>query len=218
MKKNSIIPKLPMLGGIALLIVVFVVGPAAGAPEGPWNFDHRSDKIFNRYSETPLAALTGTDGRRTLNRYYELRQYPGSPPRTPHEVAASFDEEGDNADCLSCHGSGGYDQVQKAYAPVTPHPENELCNQCHVPQTTPALFVENDWRSIAPPPLGRSQLAGSPPPAPHALQMREDCLACHAGPAAVAEIRVEHASRGNCRQCHMPLVATEPTTYFQRPE
>jgi cytochrome c-type protein NapB len=192
----------------------FLVLPANAAPDIPQDFDSDGEKIFNRYNDTPLAALTGTDGRRTLNSFYELRQYSGSPPRVPHEVPVFYQK--DNTDCIACHGRGGYDAEQDAYAPVTPHPENENCYQCHVPQRTEKLFVETNWRSINPPKLGRSQLGGSPPSIPHSLQLREDCIACHTGPAAVAEIRVEHASRGNCRQCHVPMVATELTKKFQR--
>jgi cytochrome c-type protein NapB len=42
-----------------------------------------------------------------------------------------------------------------------------------------------------------------PPPIPHDLQFRENCLACHGGPAAVAAIRTSHPERVNCRQCHL---------------
>lgn len=187
---------------------------ADAAPDIPAGFDSQGEKIFNRYNDTPLAAMTGTDGRRTLNSFYELRQYPGSPPRVPHTVPSFYQD--DNTDCLACHGRGGYDAEQDAYIPVTPHPENENCYQCHVPRRTEKLFVRTNWQSINPPNLGRSQMGGSPPPIPHSLQLREDCIACHTGPAAVAEIRVEHASRGNCRQCHVPMVSTALKTEFQR--
>lgn len=193
---------------------IFMALPALAAPDIPPGFDSGGEKIFNRFTETPLAAMTGTDGTRNLNSFYELRQYPGSPPRIPHSVPFFFRD--DTADCLACHGKGGYDARQNTYIPVTPHPENENCLQCHMPRRTDTLFVETDWQSISPPKLGRSQLGGSPPPIPHSLQLREDCIACHTGPGAVAEIRVEHASRGNCRQCHVPMVATEPLSTFQR--
>lgn len=204
-----------MILGFAAVCVTgaFMVLPV-NAADVPLGFDSGGEKIFSRYDETPLAAMTGTGVRRTLNTFYELRQYPGSPPRIPHQVAASFSE--DTAKCLSCHGRGGYDPERDAYAPVTPHPDNELCYQCHVPITTEELFVENNWQSINPPKLGRSQLGGSPPPIPHSLQLREDCIACHTGPAAVAEIRVEHGSRGNCRQCHVPMPASNPVLEFTR--
>jgi cytochrome c-type protein NapB len=58
--------------------------------------------------------------------------------------------------------------------------------------------------SIMPPRLGRAALPGAPPPVPHDLQMRGNCIACHVGPGTVVAIRVEHPSRGNCRQCHVP--------------
>jgi cytochrome c-type protein NapB len=57
-------------------------------------------------------------------------------------------------------------------------------------------------------------LPGGPPPIPHGLQMRENCLACHAGPAAVAEIRTPHPTLVNCRQCH--ALSTEPPAAFER--
>lgn len=204
-----------VLGFVAICLSgAFMVLPVKAAEDIPQGFDSDGEKIFNRFNETPLAAITGTDGRRTLSEYYELRQYPGAPPRVPHEVPRSF--SGDTLKCLSCHGRGGYDVNQDAYAPVTPHPEYENCFQCHVPQRTETLFGESGWQSINPPKLGLSEMGGSPTPIPHSLQLREDCIACHTGPAAVAEIRVEHGSRGNCRQCHVPLIATEPRKEFTR--
>jgi cytochrome c-type protein NapB len=197
-----------------ILIGVLSALPAAAADNVPYGFDSGGQKIFTRYNETPLAAMSGTDGRRNLNSFYELRQYPGSPPRIPHKVFPAFSDEAE--DCLACHGRGGYDVELDAYAPVTPHPEKELCYQCHVPELTDGLFVESNWLSVPPPKLGNSQLGGSPPPIPHSLQMRDDCIACHAGPAAVAEIRVDHATRGNCRQCHVLFIATEPALEFTR--
>lgn len=215
MKKADIMIGRVVIGFAAICLSgAFMALPTNAAPDIPQGFDSDGEKIFNRYNNTPLAAMTGTDGRRTLNSFYELRQYPGSPPRVPHEVPVFYQD--DNSDCIACHGRGGYDAEQDTYAPVTPHPENENCFQCHVPRRTEKLFVKSNWQSINPPKLGRSQMGGSPPPIPHSLQLREDCIACHTGPAAVAEIRVEHASRGNCRQCHVPMVATEIKTTFQR--
>lgn len=194
----------------------FMALPTSAAPDIPQGFDAGGEKVFKRYDETPLAVMTGTDGRRTLNDYYELRQYPGSPPRIPHDLSTAFTAGGVNLNCISCHGKGGYVVALDAYAPVTPHPEYESCSQCHVPQRTKELFVGTDWQSINTPRLGRSAMGGSPPPIPHSLQLREDCIACHTGPAAVAEIRVEHGSRGNCRQCHVPMISTEPMKEFVR--
>ena len=99
--------------------------PVIAADNIPYGFDSGGEKIFTRYNETPLGALSGTDGRRNLNSYYELRQYPGSPPMIPHKVSPTFSGEAEN--CIACHGRGGYDVEKDAYAPVTPHPESELC-------------------------------------------------------------------------------------------
>lgn len=205
-----------MILGVAAICLagVLLAMPAAVADDIPLGFDSGGEKIFTRYNETPLVAISGTDGRRNLNSYYELRQYPGSPPRIPHQVSPSYADEIE--DCLACHDRGGYDVELDAYAPVTPHPENELCYQCHVAKLIDELFVETDWLSVPPPKLGNSQLGGSPPPIPHSLQLRDDCIACHTGSGAVAEIRVEHGTRGNCRQCHVVFVATEPVLEFTR--
>ena len=47
-----------------------------------------------------------------------------------------------------------------------------------------------------------------PPVIPHKVFMRENCQACHAGPAARKEIRTEHPERAQCRQCHVEQVVT----------
>jgi len=178
------------------------------------DFDHQGRKIYVAADETPTIFMSAESGDRNLAGYYNLRQYPGSPPRIPHPVNLTF--TGDETDCLSCHAKGGYSQEFGKFVPVTPHPESTLCYQCHAQVTTEELFVGTDWKSIDPPRLGRSFLSSSPPPVPHSLQLRENCIACHTGPGAVAEIRVGHASRGNCRQCHVPAVQTAPMVEFRR--
>lgn len=146
---------------------------------------------------------------RTLSEYYSRRQYPGSPPQIPHPVEA----HGVKLKCLACHARGGWTEKLKRITPVTPHPEQIYCRQCHVKAATDKLFVDNNWMSIPPPRLGRSYLPGAPPPIPHDLQMRGNCIACHVGPGTVTAIRVKHPSRGICRQCHVPDPPVEP---FQR--
>jgi cytochrome c-type protein NapB len=187
---------------------------AANAAEVPENFDNQGGKIFTARQQTPTGNLSADSGGRTLSKFYELRQYPGSPPRIPHIVNLSF--SGNETDCLSCHRKGGYSPEFNAFAPVTPHPENILCSQCHTLVQSDELFVETDWLSISPPRLGQSFLPGSPPAIPHSLQLRENCIACHTGPGAVAEIRVDHASRGDCRQCHVNVMQSQPLSEFIR--
>ncbi len=170
------------------------------------NFDHNGRVVFTGYDDTTADYMEGNSTSRTLNYYYSLRQYPGSPPYIVHTLE---DEKGRTYECLSCHARGGFTQSMNRFTPVTPHPEQTYCRQCHVKPVTEKLFKETDWASIMPPRLGRSALPGSPPPIAHELQMRENCIACHVGPGAVAVIRVEHPMRGNCRQCHLPMVATD---------
>lgn len=165
------------------------------------DFDHNGNAIFEDYDKMSRAYLEGTSTERTLNAYYSLRQYPGSPPMIPHKVE---DEQNEKMDCLACHEKGGWTEELKRNTPITPHPEQTSCRQCHAKPTTDQLFVENNWVSMPPPLLGRSYLPGAPPPTPHDLLRRGNCIACHVGPGAVTAIRVEHPSRGNCRQCHVP--------------
>ena len=165
------------------------------------DFDEGGKTIFVNYDQISEDYLEGTSTARTLDEYYSRRQYPGSPPLIPHKV-----EEPDLApvECLTCHARGGWTEELKKNTPITPHPEHEACQQCHITATEAELFVEIDWMSVAPPRLGRASLPGAPPPVPHDLQMRGNCVSCHVGPGTVAAIRVEHPSRGNCRQCHLP--------------
>ena len=157
---------------------------------------------------------------RSLTEYYQNRAYPGAPPIIPHEVLSEKGIGGKS--CLQCHQNGGFVTQFKAYAPVSPHPEMINCKQCHVPaKTKNNAFVGTDWKKLDAPQLGNAALIGSPPIIPHSLQMRENCLSCHAGPAAPREIRVSHPMRVNCRQCHVPstqkpLIEWQPLDAFSR--
>ena len=140
--------------------------------------------------------------QRTMDTFLERRAYPGAPPVIPHPVQ----NDGFMADgCLDCHRGGGWVPEQQAYAPVTPHPDYGNCRQCHVPmdEDTP-LFADIDWHPRLAPEMDVRAMPGAPPVIPHDLQLREDCHACHTGPAAVAEIRTDHGDRVHCRQCHVP--------------
>jgi cytochrome c-type protein NapB len=160
---------------------------------------------------------------RTLATYHLLRSYPGAPPRVPHGLTAT---EFSSNRCLTCHERGGYSQRFGAYAPITPHPEWTSCLQCHATNAllvgvpfpapsghdacrqchsgTPSRFEETglDWRAPNFPILTGKSSFGIPP-IPHDVTLRGNCLTCHFGPGAVAEIRVSHPERANCRQCHV---------------
>jgi cytochrome c-type protein NapB len=199
-----------MKAAAVLPVLLLAVASAWAGQPLPADFDSRGSEVYEGYERMNEAYRSGGSSDRTLPDFYARRQYPGSPPFIPHPAEEVF---GSEINCLACHKSGGWVEKYQRHAPLTPHPEKTYCRQCHVELTTIELFRETDWMSIPPPRLGGSWLPGSPPPVPHALQMRENCLACHAGPGAVTSIRSEHAERGNCRQCHLPQKTDEP---FQR--
>lgn len=184
------------------------------------------------FAGTAPDAEVRSDARpRSLAFYRRLRAYPGAPPRVPHGLT---EEEFRTGSCKVCHERGGYAARFGAYAPVTPHPEYTACLQCHVPEAMsvgvplpgargevvcrqchvdpdrpPPSLVSMDWVPAPWPALRGAALPGGPPVIPHPLQQRGDCLACHAGPAAVRELRTRHPERANCRQCHVAQEAAE---------
>ena len=83
------------------------------------------------------------------------------------------------------------------------------CRQCHVLRRTEAIFVENTFVGL-PQDLrhGRRLHIEAPPVIPHSVFMRENCVACHTGPAAREEIRTSHPERLRCRQCHLEQQTT----------
>ncbi|MDH3272333.1 MAG: hypothetical protein OEN56_13420 [Gemmatimonadota bacterium] len=163
---------------------------------------------------------------RSVEIYRRLRAYPGAPPRVPHGLT---DEEYRRGTCNLCHERGGWVARFGTYAPVTPHPQYGACLQCHAardelvgvalpsgpadvvcaqchvdPDAQPGLFVASDWRGAAWAETDLRAMPESPHRIPHRIEGRGNCLACHAGPAAIAEIRTDHPERVNCRQCHVP--------------
>ncbi|QCD62249.1 nitrate reductase cytochrome c-type subunit [Tenacibaculum maritimum] len=207
--------------GVILLFVLLFIGFIWG-----WNINHQEkleatyiplkkrehfsiipseSGVFTRsihalaYAKMPI----DEEYQRSLKDYYKNRAYHGAPPSIPHSV----DEKqgiGGNV-CLKCHENGGFVPKYKAYTPVTPHPELVNCRQCHVTQKGNALFKSGEFAVVNPPKVGTNKaLPTSPPIIPHQIQLRENCLACHAGPSAPKEIRVSHPERTNCKQCHIP--------------
>ena len=153
-------------------------------------------KYALEYAEMPL----DDNYQRNLKTYYDNRAFYGAPPSIPHPI-----EEGSigSNTCLKCHQNGGFVEKFQAYTPVTPHPDKLNCVQCHVQVKSQTNFVPSSWVSNHAPAIGNQALIGSPPVVPHGLQLRENCLSCHAGPSAVKEIRTTHPDRVNCRQCHV---------------
>ncbi len=161
--------------------------------------------LTNRPNDLQAASPEALN-QRTLSEYYSRRQYPGAPPEISHPVSV----HGKKLECLMCHADGGWTLILKSKTPVTPHPEQISCMQCHVNPVTDTLFRATDWRSVPPPRLGRSYLPDAPPPIPHDLQTRNNCIACHVGPGTIEAIRMQHPFRGMCRQCHVPDPPVQP--------
>ena len=208
------------LGIISLFIMLFIAFIAI------WNYSYQTGKeeayipllkqetllpiipaergVFKRFNKDLDYANMPVDRDhvRSLKEYYNNRAYHGAPPSIPHKVISERNM-GDNS-CLKCHENGGFVEKFKAYAPVSPHPELVNCRQCHVPQKTQGLFKGFTYRKVKTPKAGvNNALVTSPPVIPHQIQLRENCLSCHAGPSAPKEIRVSHPDRINCLQCHV---------------
>lgn len=184
----------------------------------------------------PGSELRRSAHPRTLATWRNLRAYPGAPPRIPHGLTP---DEFQNGGCNTCHERGGYSQRFGAYVPITPHPEMGACLQCHVgdgelmaialPTTDPSARCRQchtpeagrwteatvNWRPIAWPRLAQRSSASGPPPIPHPLEFRGNCLSCHAAPSAVQEIRTTHPERADCKQCHLRQDAA--SSEFLRP-
>jgi len=137
----------------------------------------------------------------------ERRLFDGAPPVIGHR---DFGIE-----CVECHNRRGTEVAGVGYAPPTPHEltagigATARCRQCHVFRQTDELFVRNTFvglpQDLRP---GRRLAALAPPVIPHPVFMRENCAACHTGPAAREEIRTSHPERERCRQCHAERTTT----------
>jgi cytochrome c-type protein NapB len=134
------------------------------------------------------------------------RLYDGSPPVIPHARIG--------ADCVACHNERGMEVADLGFAPPSPHALTagmsamSRCEQCHVFCQTNELFGPSEFTGLAQDLRAGTRLyGGAPPVIPHAIQMRENCAACHSGPAAREEIRCTHPERARCQQCHVPAVS-----------
>lgn len=151
---------------------------------------------------SPAAAVLRSTGERALGRAYD-----GAPPTIPHDAAIGA--------CVTCHDADGAAIDGIGVAPASPHGADAAsgalrrCRQCHVPATTQTLMVASRFTGLAQGPWrGSRATPGAPPTIPHSLQMRGECLACHAGPGARVELRTTHPERVRCRQCHVPDSST----------
>ena len=137
----------------------------------------------------------------------ERRLYDGAPPVIPHERFGPA--------CLSCHGERGMSVPDVGYSPPSPHAQTAgmgaiaRCEQCHVFQQVGEPWRENSFAGLRQDlRQGRRLHPLAPPVIPHRVFMRDNCRACHSGPAAREEIRTDHPERPRCLQCHVEQVTT----------
>lgn len=155
--------------------------------------------------ESASVPLTSTEDRS------ERRAFDGSPPVIPHQSLG--------AKCEVCHTEKGSAVPGMAFAPANPHGNVgslQNCRQCHLFQQADDLFAETEFQPLPVKMEAGSRLfPGAPPTIPHSLQMRNNCLACHAGPTARPEIRCSHPERTNCVQCHVVQSAPHHSEFLQ---
>ena len=141
----------------------------------------------------------------------ERRAYDGAPPVVAHENLGS--------ECAECHDAEGMAIDGLGFAPPSPHATTagmsaiSRCTQCHVFSVTDEVFTANSFAGLRQDLRSGARLnALAPPTLPHKDFMRENCAACHSGPAAREEIRTTHPERVRCTQCHVPVATTTAFT------
>ena len=161
-------------------------------------------------SEPEMVQVPGKEGRLKSAATVRAarRAYDGAPPVIPHEAFGS--------DCTNCHGRDGIEVPGVGYAPPSPHETTpglsavSRCRQCHVFAVTEEQFARNDFSGLRQDlRRGRRLHDNAPPTIPHKTFMRENCAACHTGPAAREEIRTSHPERVRCLQCHVPVTTRQ---------
>lgn len=148
-----------------------------------------------------------SDPRRPATERAARRAYDGAPPVAPHRDFG--------VTCTECHNERGLQIDGVGYAPPTPHEgttglsATSRCRQCHVFRATEQVWVDSTFVGLVQD-LARGQRLNelAPPTIPHPVFMRENCRACHTGPAAREEIRTSHPERARCTQCHVPTTST----------
>ncbi|MHC4922757.1 MAG: hypothetical protein ACYTG4_01585 [Planctomycetota bacterium] len=184
---------------VVLLAVVLLVGCGGGGEDGK-PVPGSPDPVPVDTGSTPEGAVKTAAVIRA-----ERRAYDGAPPVIPHD---NFGMK-----CISCHNEKGIAVPDVGFAPPMPHEMTDgisgmsRCVQCHVWKTTDEVFAENDFLGLRQDlRKGKRLNPLAPPVMPHSVSMRENCSACHDGPAAREEIRTPHPERERCVQCHVPRV------------
>ncbi len=130
------------------------------------------------------------------------------PPFIPHPL------EGRD-ECLACHETGvdGAPQVPDDHADRT----NDMCPVCHQPAVVTEVVQRGAPSTASPTAEAATPTATGPPPVPHTLKGRENCLECHVspevtptpvgGPPAIPHPLI---GREHCLACHQEGVGGAP--------
>lgn len=151
----------------------------------------------------PGVGVPGVEGavKSTASVRAERRLFDGAPPVIAHRDFG--------ADCVSCHTMTGMSVPGTGFAPPAPHVDVKppaamsRCQQCHPWKVAADEFQPNDFVGLRQDlRQGRRLNDLAPPVIPHQTLLRENCQACHTGPAAREEVRTPHPERVRCVQCH----------------
>ena len=169
-----------------------------------------------------LAPAAAAETAAAISRRKSLRAYDGAPPVIPHAIDTLK-----SSACTSCHGENANLLVGGKRPAEISHPWITNCTSCHVPadglrQLTASadarLVVENAFIGKTSAGHGPRAYGTAPPTMPHAVWMRQNCMACH-GPGREQAIRTSHPERRNCLQCHAPNAAFDNReTYLTNPK
>jgi cytochrome c-type protein NapB len=154
----------------------------------------------------PLRAEGPTDLRGDTRA--QRRAYAGAPPVIPHGELGM--------DCQQCHGALPVRLPDLGLSPASPHDRTlglgraARCLQCHLVRRSSDEFRPSGFAQGArPAQRGTKAHAFAPSTIPHRIFMRENCVACHAGERASADIRTGHPDRARCQQCHVPIQSSK---------
>jgi len=161
--------------------------------------------------ERSWVPVPGTDAVKSAATVRAVRRlFDGAPPVIPHDDFGTR--------CSACHDARGAAVSGLGFAPASPHEGTDMagatqrCRQCHVFALVDHVFVGSSFEGLRQDLRRGGRLAAnSPPTIPHLVLMRENCAACHSGPAARVEIVTSHPERVRCRQCHVPV--TTPSVF-----
>lgn len=197
------------------------IGKAAWLANRDWKFTladlPRAVAVLDsRSAAAPVETAVAIERRKSL------RAYDGAPPVIPHAIDTLKASA-----CTSCHGEDTNLVIGGKRPAEMSHPWITNCTSCHVPAdglrqvTAPAearLVIGNSFLGKTSAGHGPRAYGTAPPTMPHAVWMRQNCMACH-GPGREQAIRTSHPERQNCLQCHAPNAAFDNReTYLTNPK